>query len=138
MCVYVTAFVALTAEVLLNSTDREVIWKSDTASTLLNEWSRVEVGVSIAFPTTAELTFRGEVIDGSSVSLKGIAVKDSARQNQVGQLRAIKSTGGSVLIQVDTSSAIPDPLFYRVKMRKRSSNATATLVYAGLCSLYLR
>lgn len=130
------AFSTLIAEMLFNSTSHNVvIWESSAGFDLPSEWSKVETTVVVPFPSTAELIFRGELPEAASMSLRSITVKDLGREHRIGSLNFVKSTGGSIVIRVTTATVVPDPLFYRVKMSKRSTNTTATVVYAGASPL---
>lgn len=116
---------------LLNSTERRVLWSSSTALFYPNEWNQVDTVILILFPSIVEISFLGEVEDSDSMSLKGIAIIDSTQQSRVGELQLEYSTGGMIAVSVLAVAAIPDPVFYRVQMKQTSTALPSAAVYAG-------
>lgn len=116
---------------LLNSTERRVLWSSSSALFYPNEWNKVEAVISILFPSIVELSFLGEAEDSDALSLKDIAIIDSIQQGKVGELQLEYATGGMIAISVHTVAAITDPVFYKVQMKQSNTTLPSAAVYAG-------
>lgn len=91
----------------------------------------MESRIPITYPSVVEFSFHGEAVQNDALSLKSIAVVDPVQQSRVGELRVLEATGGMIKIMVDTVDAIPDPVFYRVRMKQLNSSQPSTIVYAG-------
>lgn len=116
---------------LLNSTEKRVLWSSSSALFYPNEWNKVKAVISILFPSTVELSFLGEAEDSDALSLKGIAIIDSIQQGKVGELQLEYATGGMIAISVHAVTAISDPVFYKVQMKQSNTTLPSAVVHAG-------
>ncbi|TMW60499.1 hypothetical protein Poli38472_000541 [Pythium oligandrum] len=125
-----SVFSHLSADVILNGTDRRAMWTSEGLDVVPFEWQDGHILIALVYPSLAEVVFYGEPASGDSVSLDAIAIEGSSGSSNEAALQWVSSTGGMIKVRVDSLAQGIEPLFYRV-YAKALGTTTSKLVYGG-------
>lgn len=130
-------FSIIKAEVLLNSTETQHLWSSEAVVFSQSAWKDAKALIDVAYPSTAEIIFRGLTSAQDMLSLKAISMRDNSQTSVVGVVDFIGSTGGMIYISVNTSIDIPVPVLFRAYTKEVGVDDQPQLGYIGDSLQYL-
>ncbi|GMF22595.1 unnamed protein product [Phytophthora fragariaefolia] len=117
--------------VVLNSSETRSVWSSDSAVINQDQWNYAESVIDIAYPSTAEIVFRGIASADDTLRLKEITIHDFVQEAMVGIINFVHATGGMIYIEVNTAKSIPQPILLRAYVRRLHTNDSPTLSFTG-------
>ncbi|POM77986.1 Hypothetical protein PHPALM_4551 [Phytophthora palmivora] len=128
-------FSSISTEIVLNSTDIQQLWSSDSVVTSLSAWNYVETMIHLSYASTAEIVFRGEVSVEDKLYLKPISIRDFTQESMVGEIEFVRATGGMIYIEVNTVKPIPVPVLLRAYVKPADTVDSRVLRFTDTMSI---
>jgi hypothetical protein len=115
----------------INETAAGIFWSSDDVEFIQNDWNDVHVYLNPnGFLSKAEFIFEAQLIEGDTISLREINLKDMERESSIGELDIVRVGGGIVEVLFEPFVAGHEIVFYRLEIGDLQTNKSS-IAYAG-------